>query len=47
MTEYSNKQSDLLKLKPCEKCGSNRWKTLVKNKKWMCKNCMNVRMIAE
>jgi len=27
--------------KPCEKCGSNRWKTKEKGKKYECRKCGN------
>ena len=32
-------------IKPCEKCKGNRWKTLVKGKKWQCRKCGEIRRI--
>ncbi len=31
-----NKQIEEMN-KPCEQCGGNRWKTLIKGKKWQCR----------
>ncbi len=32
-----------IEIKPCEKCGHNRWKTKVKNKQWECRKCGHIR----
>lgn len=31
--------------RPCEKCGSNRWRTVEKGKKWKCRKCGYVREV--
>ena len=31
-------------VKPCSKCGANRWKTKTKGKVWTCRSCGLVRM---
>ena len=33
--------------KPCQHCGDNKWKTLKKGLKWMCRNCTNLREVKE
>lgn len=27
----------------CSKCGYDRWKTKIKNKKWECRRCKNIK----
>ena len=34
-------------VKPCPKCKGNKWKTVVKGKKYMCRICYHVREIKE
>lgn len=29
-------------IKPCEKCGANRWKTLEKGKRFMCRGTIEI-----
>lgn len=28
---------------PCEKCGGNRWETVIKGMAWKCRKCDHVR----
>ena len=30
-------------IKPCEKCGHNRWKTVKKGRSWQCRKCGFIR----
>jgi Zn-finger protein len=30
-------------IEPCEECGHNRWKAVVKGKAWQCRECGEVR----
>ncbi len=30
-------------VEPCENCGDNRWKTIIKTASWRCWNCKTVR----
>lgn len=32
--------------KPCEKCGHNRWRTVIKGKSWRCRKCGCIREVA-
>lgn len=32
---------------PCPDCGSNKWKTIKKDKAWMCRKCGIIRKVEE
>lgn len=36
-------RGDVKLVKPCEKCGNNRWRTVKKDNKWRCRKCGNER----
>lgn len=39
---YKDK-NNMNKIKSCEKCSYNRWRTVEKNKTWSCRKCGNAR----
>lgn len=43
--KHKTKKVEERDVQPCEKCKTNKWKTVKKNESWQCRKCGTIRTI--